>query len=316
MTSTAILQRLQSRAIQANGLLNHLRAQVATLRKASVEKACLVEEERLRVENEQLRKEVETLKQRLIHAEIKNGIKQVPLPFAVASTAIPQDKSSSLPNGIDTVNAITNDKTASKPEKKEPAKKESKKDAAKPEKKVETKQASSSAAADGPDTTVDVSRLNMRIGKIVNVKKHPDADSLYVEEVDVAEGKNRTIVSGLVKHIPIEQMQDRLAVFLLNLKPAKMRGVLSEGMIMCASTPEKVEIIVPPQGVTVGDRVFVKEYPGSPDDLLNPKKKIWEQIQPDLNVNSEGFATYKGALWIVENKGTFTAPTMTNCGIK
>lgn len=53
---------------------------------------------------------------------------------------------------------------------------------------------------------VDVSRLNMRIGKIVNVKKHPDADSLYVEEVDVGEPKTRTIVSGLVQHVPLEQV--------------------------------------------------------------------------------------------------------------
>lgn len=46
----------------------------------------------------------------------------------------------------------------------------------------------------------------MRIGRIVNVKKHPDADSLYVEEVDVGEVQHRTIVSGLVKHVPLEQV--------------------------------------------------------------------------------------------------------------
>lgn len=58
--------------------------------------------------------------------------------------------------------------------------------------------------------------------------------------MDLGEGKNRTIVSGLVKHVPIEEMQNRIAIFMCNLKPAKMRGVLSEGMLMCASTPEKV----------------------------------------------------------------------------
>ncbi len=57
-------------------------------------------------------------------------------------------------------------------------------------------------------------------------------------------------------------MQDRLAIFICNLKPAKMRGVLSEGMIMCASTPEKVEIIVPPEGVVIGDRVSVDGFAG------------------------------------------------------
>ena len=47
-----------------------------------------------------------------------------------------------------------------------------------------------------------------------------------------------------------------------NLKPAKMRGIFSEGMIMCGSTPEKVEIIEPPAGVQVGDRVYVEGFEG------------------------------------------------------
>ena len=52
----------------------------------------------------------------------------------------------------------------------------------------------------------------MKIGKIVAVDKHPDADSLYVEQVDLGEGKNRTIISGLVKHVPIEQVSQATQV--------------------------------------------------------------------------------------------------------
>lgn len=40
----------------------------------------------------------------------------------------------------------------------------------------------------------------------MEVKKHPDADSLYIETVDLAEDRPRTIISGLVKHVPIEQV--------------------------------------------------------------------------------------------------------------
>ena len=61
-------------------------------------------------------------------------------------------------------------------------------------------------ASSGASETIDVSRLNMRIGRIIDVQKHPDADSLYVEQVDVGEAKNRTVVSGLVKHVPMEQV--------------------------------------------------------------------------------------------------------------
>lgn len=54
---------------------------------------------------------------------------------------------------------------------------------------------------------VSVSRLDIRVGLIKKVQKHPDADSLYVEEIDVGEELPRTVVSGLVKYIPLEEMQ-------------------------------------------------------------------------------------------------------------
>ena len=67
--------------------------------------------------------------------------------------------------------------------------------------------AAGAGSGGGAGETVNVSRLNMRIGRVVDVQKHPDADSLYVEQVDVGEAKNRTVVSGLVKHIPLEQVR-------------------------------------------------------------------------------------------------------------
>lgn len=57
------------------------------------------------------------------------------------------------------------------------------------------------------EAKVDVSRLDLRIGRIVSAEKHPDADSLYVEQVDVGEAAPRTVVSGLVKHIPLDKVQ-------------------------------------------------------------------------------------------------------------
>ena len=57
-------------------------------------------------------------------------------------------------------------------------------------------------------------------------------------------------------------MTNRRAIFLCNLKPAKMRGVMSHGMIMCASTPDKVEVISPPSDANIGDAVKVPEFPG------------------------------------------------------
>ena len=80
----------------------------------------------------------------------------------------------------------------------------------------------------------------MRVGKIVSAEKHPDADSLYIEQIDVGdEDGPRQIISGLANHIPLETMAGRNVVVICNLKPSKMRGVVSEGMILAASAPKE-----------------------------------------------------------------------------
>ena len=89
-----------------------------------------------------------------------------------------------------------------------------------------------------------------------------DADALYLEKIECGEEKPRQVISGLVKHVPLEEMQNRMVVILCNLKPAKMRGILSEAMVMCASTPEKVEILLPPPGAAPGDLVTVPGFEG------------------------------------------------------
>jgi glutamyl-tRNA synthetase len=67
-----------------------------------------------------------------------------------------------------------------------------------------------------------ISRLDMCVGMIVAIKKHPDADSLYVEQIDLGEeGGPREIVSGLVKFIPEEEMLNKLVIVLRNLKPVR-----------------------------------------------------------------------------------------------
>ena len=88
-----------------------------------------------------------------------------------------------------------------------------------------------------------------------------------------------------------------MVVLLCNLKPAKMRGIVSEAMVMCASTPDKVEILAPPEGAVPGDLVTVAGYEGKPDDVIKPTNKkavsVFEQVAPDLKTNAACEATYK-----------------------
>lgn len=98
-----------------------------------------------------------------------------------------------------------------------------------------SKQAKANQAKTAVADEITPSRLDIRVGRIVDVSRHPDADALYVEKIDLGENEPRTIVSGLVNFVPIEEMQNRLVVVLCNLKAAKMRGIESQGMVLCAS---------------------------------------------------------------------------------
>lgn len=71
------------------------------------------------------------------------------------------------------------------------------------------------------------------------------------------------------------QLQNRMAIFLCNLKPAKMRGVVSQAMLMCASSPEKVELLIPPSGVVPGDRITFEGFPGKRERLQDWSISFW-----------------------------------------
>ncbi|KAJ4843222.1 hypothetical protein Tsubulata_041864 [Turnera subulata] len=100
---------------------------------------------------------------------------------------------------------------------------------------------------------ISITRLDIRVGLIKSTaQKHPDADSLYVEEIDVRGGEVRTVVSGLVKYIPLEEiyavynhwiiLQNRKVCVLCNLKPATMRGIESQAMVLAASDSEHTKV--------------------------------------------------------------------------
>lgn len=159
------------------------------------------------------------------------------------------------------------------------------------------KAAAAGGGGGGGDDELAPSRLDIRVGKIISVEKHPDADSLYLEKIDVGEAEPRTVVSGLVAYISQEELQDRMVLLLCNLKPQKMRGIESQAMLLCSTIegePRRVEPLDPPEGSSPGERVFIEGYEaGKPDEKLNPKKKVWEKLQVDLKVSEDCVAQWK-----------------------
>lgn len=138
--------------------------------------------------------------------------------------------------------------------------------------------------------------VDFRVGFIEKAVKHPDADSLYVSTIQMGdEDGPRTICSGLVKFVPLEDMQQRYVVVVANLKPVSMRGIKSCGMVLCASSADHsvVEFVNPPAGSKPGDKIFFEGFNGVPEKQLNPKKKLWEAVQPNFTTLDDFSVVYK-----------------------
>ncbi|RKO94945.1 hypothetical protein CXG81DRAFT_15884 [Caulochytrium protostelioides] len=154
-----------------------------------------------------------------------------------------------------------------------------------------------------------ISKLDIVVGKIVDVRKHPDADSLYVEQIDCGEAEPREICSGLVKYMQPEQLLNKEVLVLRNLKPVAMRGIKSFGMVLCASNAahDQIEFCTPPAGSIPGDLVRVDGFPREPDAQIN--KKLFEKVQPKFRVSDDLAATYDGQPWVT-NRGAITVASL------
>ncbi|ODQ74538.1 hypothetical protein LIPSTDRAFT_70203 [Lipomyces starkeyi NRRL Y-11557] len=163
--------------------------------------------------------------------------------------------------------------------------------------------------------------VDLRVGFIQKAVKHPDADALYVSTIDMGDPSGpRTVCSGLVKHIPLEDMQQRYVIVVANLKPVTMRGIKSEAMVLCAANEEKVELTIPPSGSKAGDKVFFEGFDGTPQPQLNPKKKIFETLQPNFTTNEKlevVFKTDNGERPLVNKDGKVVlAPSLVNAEVR
>ena len=92
----------------------------------------------------------------------------------------------------------------------------------------------SSGTTSGEISFEDFTKVNFRTGVIVSAEKHPDADRLLVVQVDIGEESPRQIVAGIADRYTPEQLEGMTTIVVTNLKPVKLRGVLSSGMLLAA----------------------------------------------------------------------------------
>lgn len=109
---------------------------------------------------------------------------------------------------------------------------------------------------DGYVAYADFAKLEMRVGKIVEVKRHDNADKLYIARIDVG-GRTLQTVTSLVPYYSEEELLGKTVVVLCNLAKAKMRGETSECMLLCAETEDESEsvLLTPERVMPAGVRV-------------------------------------------------------------
>ncbi|RLE45935.1 methionine--tRNA ligase, partial [Candidatus Woesearchaeota archaeon] len=100
------------------------------------------------------------------------------------------------------------------------------------------------------------SALNLKVALVEKVEDHPDSDKLYILRVDLGSEK-RTLVAGLKPYLKPEEILGKKIVVVANLKPAKLRGVVSQGMLLAAEKGEKVVLLLAPKS-NAGDQVFIE----------------------------------------------------------
>jgi aminoacyl tRNA synthase complex-interacting multifunctional protein 1 len=197
-------------------------------------------------------------------------------------------------------------KTVEKPQETENPKKQ-KQQLRKPEKK--------SAPAKN-ENVPDICKLEFKVGKIVKVWVHPDADKLYCEEIDIGEDVPRQIASGLRPHFTEEAMLGQRLLVVSNLKAKNLVGFKSHGMVLCAASTkedgsELVEFVEPPEGAKLGEVVtFDGLPPPEPWGAAQvEKKKVFATCMEGMKTTDDGLAAWNGHVFTT-SAGPCKCPTI------
>ncbi len=99
-------------------------------------------------------------------------------------------------------------------------------------------------------------KLEMTVGKIIEVERVPKTEKLYKLKVDIGK-KTIQLVSSLVPYYKEEELKGKNIIVLVNLKPARFGGEVSEGMLLCAEKEDgsKCVLIVPEKDVEPGIKI-------------------------------------------------------------
>ncbi|MDC7222505.1 MAG: methionine--tRNA ligase, partial [Spirochaetales bacterium] len=141
---------------------------------------------------------------------------------------------------------------------------------------LKTKYSGSQAERQGAEAAEEsleaqfAAEIDIRAAKITSVEQHPNAEKLYVITLDCGEEEERTICSGLVNDYTMDELNGKTILLVSNLKPAKLRGIKSNGMLLAAETSDEKTMEVLFVQAEPGTRVFLEGQ----EDAQAPEKRI------------------------------------------
>ncbi|BFZ60127.1 hypothetical protein YB2330_001149 [Saitoella coloradoensis] len=182
-------------------------------------------------------------------------------------------------------------------------------------------------------------RLHLLVGCITSTTPHATAPHLWVHTIRLSSSATceRTILSGLKRFYPNgDEMTGKKVVVVANLPAKKLRGIKSEGMILCGvredERGEVVRLLEPPHEARVGERVVVEgmvlpgiaqihaveaaetaseKIPAAaplPPKVLGKKETVWEEIVGGFTVGNDSLGRWDGRKLYVEGKGECFCP--------
>ncbi|KAG2767208.1 hypothetical protein PC116_g4569 [Phytophthora cactorum] len=134
------------------------------------------------------------------------------------------------------------------------------------------------------------SQLDLRVGKITEVKAHPNSERHYIEKVDIGKGEELEMVMEHQPYFAEEELVDRKVVVLCNLKMIKVVRTRSTGAILLVGNDKgKVELLDPSPEAEVGERVYAsgEEVQDPVTPIQMKKNKVWETLCKDIKTNNK-----------------------------
>jgi len=101
----------------------------------------------------------------------------------------------------------------------------------------------------------DFQKMDIRVGKIIDVKDAETKKPMYILKVDFGHLGTKQCIAGIKPSYKKEELVNRKAIFLFNLEPKKIANINSECMILAASEGEKIVILLPEKDIEIGAKI-------------------------------------------------------------